>query len=128
MSTDVNLADNYYRLNTNYNPIISLYPALIERRKQAASDVQPPDIESLNAARELRMKEIAMEALLKEIIIYAIFVLVVFFLSYQARDSDSFMYAENIKNTFFRNTPAFDGVKAKFYTNLNLLIYWNKFS
>ena len=52
-----------------------------------------------------------MEALLKEIITYAIFVLIVFFLSYQARDSDSFLYAENIKNTFFRNSPTFDGVK-----------------
>ena len=83
---------------------------LMERRKQAAADVQPPDMESLNAARELRMKEMAMEALLKEIITYAIFVLIVFFLSYQARDSDSFIYAENIKNTFFRNSPTFDGV------------------
>ena len=71
-------------------------------------------MESLNAARDLRMKEIKMEALLKEIIIYAIFVTVVFFLSYQARDSDSFIFAENVKNTFFRNTPLFESVSTAY--------------
>ena len=90
----------------------------MERRKQAAADVQPPDMESLNAARELRMKEMAMEALLKEIITYAIFVLIVFFLSYQARDSDSFIYAENIKSTFFRNSPTFDGVSLNYFVSV----------
>ena len=95
----------------------------MERRKQAGKEVQPPDMESLNAAREVRMKEIAMEALLKEIVIYAIFVLIVFFLSYQARDSDSFIFAENVKNTFFRNSPTFDSVSISLGDKNYLLLF-----
>ncbi len=78
----------------------------------AAADIQPPDMESLNAARELRLKEVAMEAILKEVMIYFVFVMVTFFLSYQARDSNSFIFAQNIKNTFFWNgAPYFDSVR-----------------
>lgn len=70
------------------------------KRKMANSDFKPPDLEALNEARENRMKELKMEAVVKEIVIYAIFVLILFFLSYQARDSESFLFAENLKGFF----------------------------
>ena len=76
----------------------------------AASAIQPPDTAALEAARELRMKEIQMEAVLKEVIVYFFFVMVVFFLSYQARDADSFLLAQNIKNTFVDNSPSLSSV------------------
>lgn len=41
-----------------------------------------------------------MEAILKEILIYFFFVLILFFLSYQQRDLLSFQYTENMKNMF----------------------------
>ena len=71
------------------------------KRQMAASELKPPDTSSLEAARELRMKEMQMEAILKEVLVYFFFVLVLFFLSYQNRDLNSFPYAQNIKNIFF---------------------------
>jgi hypothetical protein len=59
-------------------------------------------MESLNKARENRMMEIQMETVLREIAIYIVFVLVLFFLSYQQRDSNSYQMAENLK-AFFDN-------------------------
>ena len=46
----------------------------------------PPDPEALEAAREQRLNELKMEAVLKEIVIYFFFLLIIFFISYQQRD------------------------------------------
>ena len=80
------------------------------QRKMANESLQPPDTEALEASRKVRLQELQMEAVLKECIIYVFFLLVLFFLSYQARDNDSFMYANNIKNTFVHNSPSFNSV------------------
>ena len=76
--------------------------------------MQPPDMASLEEARQLRMKEIAMEAILKECIVYFFFILVVFFLSYQARDGDSYQFAHSIKNQFVRGSTPLDSVSTNF--------------
>lgn len=83
---------------------------MIKQRQLAASEIAPPDTESLQKARDLRMKEMAMESILKECIVYVFFVLVLFFLSYETRDSNSFIFAQNIKNTFIETSPSFSGV------------------
>lgn len=83
-------------------------PELIKQRKQAANEIAPPDTEELAKQRDLRMKEIAMEAILKECIVYFFFIMVLFFISYQTRDSDSFPFAQNIKNSF--DSSAFHSV------------------
>ena len=101
-------------------------PDIIQRRKMAASQVAPPDMASLEKARELRMNELQMEAILKEMIVYFFFLLVIFFLSYQARDSDSFIYADNVKNTFERNTPPYANVRA-IYINKTLVLIMHVF-
>lgn len=87
-------------------------PAIMLQRKMAAQELQPPDFQALEAARELRLKEMKMEVIIKEIIIYAFFVLVLFFISYQTRDSQSYMYASHLQNTFLTssNGMAFDKV------------------
>ncbi len=99
-------------------PIFSLkvliFADILLQRKMGASDIQPPDTASLEAARELRLKEIAMEAILKEVLVYFLFVTVVFFLSYQARDADSFLFTSNIRNNFVFNNPSFDSVSTKY--------------
>lgn len=86
----------------------------------------PPDMASLEKARELRMNELQMEAILKEMIVYFFFLLVIFFLSYQARDSDSFIFADNVKNTFERNTPPYANVRA-IYINKTLVLIMHVF-
>ena len=59
---------------------------------------------------QLRMQEIQMEAILKECIVYFFFVITTFFLSYETRDSSSYIFAQNIKDTFKYTSPAFDSV------------------
>ena len=90
----------YYILVT-----VSFTLDIVARRKKAATEMPDVDVKALEAAREVRLKEIQMEAILKEFITYFIFVSVVFFLSYQARDVASFDYAQNIKNTLVDNSP-----------------------
>ena len=92
---------------------------IIKQRQMAASEVAPPDTEALAKARELRMKEIQMEAILKECIVYLFFVIVLFFLSYETRDGDSFLFAQNIKNTFIETSPAFGSVGGTIYNSHN---------
>ncbi|XP_060067156.1 uncharacterized protein LOC132547416 [Ylistrum balloti] len=69
------------------------------RRKVQNSEFKPPDVKTLEEQRQLRMMELKMEEVVREIGIYALFVLILFFLSYQTRDSDSFLMAENLKTT-----------------------------
>ena len=57
-------------------------------------------MEKLEESRKTREKEIRMEEILKEIMIYFFFVLILFFLSYQGRDKESFVFTENIKSMF----------------------------
>jgi len=66
----------------------------------ANETLEPPDTEALEEARKQRVKEMKMEAILKEIGIYFFFVLILFFLSYQQRDTRSFLYTENMKSMF----------------------------
>ena len=80
------------------------------QRKMANSNYQPPNTAELELARKLRLNEIQMEAVLKEIITYILFLMVIFFLSYQQRDPVSFQYAENLKSIFL---PGFKSVSIK---------------
>ncbi|XP_053382148.1 uncharacterized protein LOC123562231 [Mercenaria mercenaria] len=73
---------------------------IAKRRREANESLEPPDTEKLEAQRQARLKEMKMEEILKEIMIYGFFVLVLFFLSYQQRDLQSFYYTENMKNMF----------------------------
>jgi hypothetical protein len=69
--------------------------------------LEPPDTKKLEEQRLARLKEMKMEEILKEILIYGFFVLILFFLSYQQRDLQSFYYTENMKNMFLGK---FEGV------------------
>ncbi|XP_069123478.1 uncharacterized protein [Argopecten irradians] len=72
---------------------------IAQRRKIQNSEFKPPDMKTLEEQRQLRMMELKMEEVVREIGIYALFVLILFFLSYQTRDSDSFLMADNLKST-----------------------------
>ncbi|XP_052262941.1 uncharacterized protein LOC127866462 [Dreissena polymorpha] len=73
---------------------------IARRRREANEALDPPDSEKLEEQRVQRVREMKMEAILKEIMVYGFFVLVLFFLSYQQRDVQSFYYTENMKNMF----------------------------
>lgn len=61
---------------------------------------RPPDIESIKRERELRVREIQMETVLKNFITYLIYVLILLFIAYNNRDPDSYHLNANIQNTF----------------------------
>ncbi|KAL3878017.1 hypothetical protein ACJMK2_035653 [Sinanodonta woodiana] len=75
---------------------------IVNRRKLANAEIKPPDLEALGVARTNRLKEIQMETVIKEIAVYLFFVIILFFLSYHQRDSDSYIYSENLQS-FLRN-------------------------
>lgn len=79
------------------------------QRRMATATQAPPDKDSLLKIRDQRLKEIAMEAILKEMGTYFVFILIIFFLSYQTRSTDSYMLHSTLQNTFFND---FHGVSS----------------
>ncbi|PAA59473.1 hypothetical protein BOX15_Mlig010540g1 [Macrostomum lignano] len=75
------------------------------QRRTAREDLCVPNQEKLAEIRETRMKEIKMESIIKEMLAYSIFVLVVFFISYQTRSINSYKLGDVMRNTF---TNSFD--------------------
>ena len=73
-----------------------------------------PTMEALKKSRENRLKEMQIEALLKECLVYVFFILVLYFISYQERDKRSYLFAQNVKNQFFTTatSPAFGDVNS----------------
>ena len=80
--------------------LFSTPPEIARRRREANEMFEPPDPEALEEARRKRVNEMKMEAILKEICVYGFFVLILFFLSYQQRDMDSFNFTDNLRNLF----------------------------
>jgi len=76
---------------------------IARKRREASESLEPPDTEKLEEQRKARVKEMKMEAIMKEIFVYGFFVIILFFLSYQQRDLQSFYYTENMKNMFLGN-------------------------
>jgi hypothetical protein len=60
-----------------------------------------PSQKQLKEQRELRLKQIEMDGIIREVVIYIFFVLVVYFVSFQDRDQRSFFFNQNIQNQFF---------------------------
>ncbi|GFN96340.1 polycystic kidney disease protein 1-like 2, partial [Plakobranchus ocellatus] len=74
----------------------SLSQIMLQRRTDN-SEFQPPDPEELEKSRKNRLMEIKMEAVLKEIAVYTFFLGVIFFLSYQQRDPQSYALGDTIR-------------------------------
>ena len=86
---------------------------ILKQRRAAQTAVDRPNVEALKRAREIRLKQIEMNAIIKECIIYLVFVFVVYFISYQERDFRSFLFAQNVKNQFFGGKPSFSSVSQR---------------
>lgn len=70
-----------------------------------------PDMEMLKRSRENRLKEMEIEAILKECMTYLFFILVLYFIAYQDKDKRSFLFSQNLQTRFFQGDPAFGNVR-----------------
>ena len=62
--------------------------------------LERPDLNELNNAREKRRREIRMYEILKEIVIYVLFLLALFTVSFGQRDPKAFLVAKLIEDTY----------------------------
>jgi hypothetical protein len=63
-------------------------------------DLRPIDTKEMARAREQRLHEIKMGSIIREIIVYLVFTVVLLVLSYQSRDTNSYGLYRNTKNLF----------------------------
>jgi hypothetical protein len=63
-------------------------------------DLRPIDTKEMARAREQRLHEIKMGSIIREIIVYLVFTVVLLFFSYQSRDTNSYGLYRNTKNLF----------------------------
>ncbi|KAK3089119.1 hypothetical protein FSP39_001015, partial [Pinctada imbricata] len=61
---------------------------------------RPPDPSLLQKAREVRMKEIKMWAVVREIVFYAFFLWILMVISYRNRSYNSFLYKQSLDKVF----------------------------
>lgn len=68
--------------------------------KKALYVPKPPDQKALEAAREQRLKEIKMWAVIREILFYAFFLWILMVISYKSVSTDSYNYKHNMEKVF----------------------------
>lgn len=66
----------------------------------ASVNLEPPDLTELSNAREQRKREIRMSQILKEIILYVLFLLALFVISFGQRDPKAYQIAKLIEDTY----------------------------
>ncbi|GIY05826.1 polycystic kidney disease protein 1-like 2 [Caerostris extrusa] len=82
---------------------------------------RPIDPRSLEAARKLREKEVAMYNVLKEIGVYVLYLWILFILSYGNRDPNSFFLREAVINNFIKPGDLWND-----FNNVNTEVrFWN---
>ena len=62
--------------------------------------IEPPDLTELANAREKRTREIRMSQILKEIVIYVLFLIALFMVSFGQRDPKAFLVAKLLEDTY----------------------------
>ena len=80
------------------------HTAIMKQRQQAMGSAGVLDHTRLKELREKRLKEIQIEAILKECLIYIFFILVLYFISYQDKDNRSFTFVQNLQNQYFETS------------------------
>ena len=61
---------------------------------------KPPDPKALEAARQLRLKEIQMWAVIREIVFYAFFLWILMVISYKSISTESYQYKFSMEQVF----------------------------
>ena len=88
------------KLISKTDKYLLVFSELARRRRIRSYKLKPFDSNRLSEARRQRLNEIQMGETLSEFIIYIIFLIIVIFLSYQARDTNSHGLYTNTKNLF----------------------------
>lgn len=65
-----------------------------------STKMEPPDLTELNNSREKRKREIRMSQILKEIVIYVLFLLSLFMVSFGQRDPQAYLVAKLMEDTY----------------------------
>ncbi|CAF1143554.1 unnamed protein product [Rotaria sordida] len=86
------------------------------QRRVRLFDLRPIDSNEMSRAREQRLREIKMGEIIREIVVYVFFTVILLFLSYQARDTNSYGLYRDTKNLFI--TDDFHGINS-------LNTWWN---
>ena len=73
---------------------------IVRQRRVRLFDLRPINTSEMVRAREKRLREIKMGEILREIILYIFFTIVLLFLSYQSRDTNSYGLYRDTKNLF----------------------------
>jgi hypothetical protein len=79
---------------------VVLYLEIARQRRVRLFDLRPIDSNEMARAREQRLREIKMGEIIREIIIYIVFTIILLFLSYQSRDTNSYGLYRDTKNLF----------------------------
>ena len=73
---------------------------IARQRRVRLFDLRPIDSSEMLRAREQRLREIKMGEIIREIVVYIFFTVILLFLSYQARDTNSYGLYRDTKNLF----------------------------
>ncbi|CAF0730830.1 unnamed protein product [Adineta steineri] len=80
--------------------IFELHLEVARQRRVRLFNLRPIDSSEMAAAREQRLREIKMGEVIREIVIYVFFTIILLFLSYQSRDTNSYGVYRDTKNLF----------------------------
>ena len=76
------------------------YLEIARQRRVRLFDLRPIDSNEMARAREQRLREIKMGDIIREIVMYVLFTVILLFLSYQSRDTNSHDLYRDTKNIF----------------------------
>lgn len=83
---------------------------LLEKRKALAASMKPPDYEALAKAKKKRQNEMEMEQIIKDMVVYFLFICVLLYLSYENRSSDGHPLFVTTRDVFWDSSPKLDDV------------------
>jgi len=83
-----------------FRMIFLLLTEIARQRRIRLFDLRPIDSKEMARAREQRLREIKMGEIIREIVVYIFFTVILLFLSYQARDTNSYGLYRDTKNLF----------------------------
>lgn len=86
--------------------------------------VFPPNREELEEARTKKLREIQMDVIIKDMIIYVFFLTALLVVSYSHRDPQAFAVAQNVMDSFIGGKYTGNGLSQVSFCNILLLFYY----
>jgi hypothetical protein len=92
------MVDDLHRVRVPLSLLVSI--EIARQRRVNLFNLRPVNSGEMARARQLRLDEIKMGEVILEIIIYVFFTVILLFLSYQSRDTNSYAFYRDTKNLF----------------------------